>query len=158
MSQVVRHITTIKESPMVMLVSGYIATTHVAEHYPDGIDEDGEQLTTQEIIEITHEAEQKAYKEYADILDAWADGEKQLRRAARLAEMLSEANYLSISSVSGDSVDSDYESQTMYARECAYEFAKCVRQSVRMLRKTTRWTEEFEGPGDSQAERDVFDD
>lgn len=144
MGRTANLIQTIQDSPMVLYVSSYVATTSVDEEYPDGVDPDtGEVIPPMERLHMILEAEQKAFTEYTQILENWFQGDAALKRAARLAEMLSEASYLSLREI--DDADPDL----IYAQECAYEYAKLVKTTVGMFRKTTAWTDAQESrPGD----------
>ena len=133
-SRVIGHIRTIKDSPMVMLVSGYIAAMSVGEKYPEGDDE----LSAMDRIELVVAAEQKAFDEYMGCLENWAAGTNELRKAARLAGMLAEANYLSLTAIE------EPDDYIEYAADCAKEYASIVTTAVAMLAKTSSWAEENE--------------
>ncbi len=137
MSRVVNHIRTIKDSPMVMLVAGYVAATTIEDRHAD------EDLSAEEKLELILEAEHSAFNEYMRVLEDWSSGDKQLAKAARLSSMLAEANYLSIRSL--EEVEGDDYME--YAAECAKEYSTLVKTAVAMLAKTTEWAAEHE-PGD----------
>lgn len=141
MSRVANHIQTIRDSPMVSYVSAYIASTSVADRFEDNIDpETGEPLDAEELIDLLMEAENKAFNEYAGILDRWCESDEGFKQAARLATMLADANYLSLSQI-----DQEGDEDLDYARECAYEYSKVIKQTVAMYNKTSRWAWREEG-------------
>lgn len=134
MSRVTAAIEAIKNSSMVMFVSSYVAASAVDEEYPDGIDpETGEELDPMERLHYILEKEQAAFDEYITILDGWATGDESFMKAGRLAAMLAEANYLSLCQIEASDED------LIYARECAYEYARIVKSIYDMYLKTRKW-------------------
>jgi hypothetical protein len=135
MSKVSNIIETVANSPMVSFVSAFIASTTIEEKFPDGLDpETGEPIEPMERVNLILDAEKRAYDEYQSILGKWADSSDDLARAAKLAAMLADANYLSLSSIE------DNDDDLIYARECAYEYARIIKQTVSMLTKTAEWS------------------
>lgn len=136
MSRVTNLIQTIRESPMVGYVSSYIAAASVGDRFEDNIDpETGEPLEPGVLVDLLMAAERKAYDEYTGILDKWCDGDEGFTKAARLAEMLAEANYLSLSEI-----DQDGDADLDYSRECALGYSNLVTSTVDMYRKTQKWS------------------
>lgn len=134
MGRVTSAIESIKNSSMVMFVSSYVASSAVEEEYPDGVNPDtGEQIETMERLHLILEKEQAAFDEYITVLDSWATGDASFLKAGKLATMLAEANYLSLCQIP------ETDEDLIYARECAFEYAKIVKAIYAMYLKTRKW-------------------
>ncbi len=140
MGRVINSIATIKDSPIVSFVSSYVASGAIEDEYPEGNDpESGEPLEPMERLNLILEKEEAAYQEYMTILEGCYEGDASLHKAGRLAAMIAEANYLSLSTVPDPGPD------LIYARECAYEYAKIVKATYAMLVKTRSWEKDAKG-------------
>jgi hypothetical protein len=143
MGRVINAITTIKDSPMVSFVSSYVASGAVEEQYPDGNDPDsGEPLDPMERLNMILEKEEAAYQEYMSILEGCYEGDLSLIKAGKLASMIAEANYLSLSTIP------DPDADLIFARECAFEYAKIIKSTYSMLLKTRDWCQRNGPPGE----------
>jgi len=149
MGRVINAIATLKDSPIVSFVSSYVAAGAVDELFPDGLDPDtGEKMDPMERLNLILEREASAYEEYMGILEGCYEGDFSLLKAGKLAVMIAEANYLSLSSIP------DPDEDLIYARECAYEYAKIIKATYSMLVKTRDWSgknsEATKGPDEEE--------
>ena len=138
--RMVTHIRTIKDSPLVALVAGYVASVSME----SGDIEHLEDADPMEKLDLVLDAEQRAFDQYMQILNDWPAGDTEFRKAGRLAGMLVEANHLALGSVE------EPDDELTFAVECAKEYAKVVKTSISMFEKTSEWADEHQPMDDSQ--------